>query len=94
MNAAAEKLVLQGLLKGIANGALAVCATHVQRNLVHALDLGSNLGPAEDKADLRTVSMPDGHIPSGLDHVGDMERGFPGSIILVFDRLTLLILDQ
>ena len=38
--------------------------------------------------------MPDRHVPSGFDHVGNVERGFFSRLVLVFNGLVLLILDQ
>ncbi len=38
--------------------------------------------------------MTDGHIPAGFDHVGDMQGGFLGGLVLVFHGLVLAILDQ
>ncbi len=61
---------------------------------MHAFCFGSDLRAAQDKANLRAVAVADHHLIAGLDHVGNMDAGLLGSIILVFDRLMLGILDQ
>ena len=88
------EFVLQILLQGIANRALGVGAAHIQRNLVHALGLGRDLGPPQDEAHLRAVAVPDDHLVAGLDHVGDMQAGLLRGLVLVFHRLVGGVLDQ
>ena len=88
------KLVLQVLLQGISDGALAVGTAHIQRHLVHALCLCGDLGTAQDEPDLRSIAVTDGHVPALCDHLGDVDGGLPGSLVLVFHRLVGLVLDQ
>ena len=94
LDAAAVQLVLQRLLQGVADGALAVGPAHIQRHLVHAFYLGGNLRAAQDEAHLRAVAVTDGHVPACLDHVCDVVGGFFCGLVLIFNRLTFLVFDQ
>jgi hypothetical protein len=94
VKAAPVEFILQCLLQGIANGALAVSAANIQGHLVHAFDFMGDLGAPQDKTNLRPVAMPDDHIPAGFEHIGDVECRFAGRLILVFHRLVVFIFDQ
>ena len=89
-----EQFVLQGLLEGIADRALAVGTAHIQRDLVHAFHFCGNFRTAQDEADLRSVAVTDGHIPARFDHIGDVVRRLAQRLVLVFHRDVLGVFDQ
>ena len=88
------QLVLQILLQGITDRTLAVCAANIQWDFVHPLGLRRDLGTPQDKSNLRAISMPDHDLITGLDHIGDVNAGFRGGKILIFNALVLGVLDQ
>lgn len=55
--------------------------------------VASQLGAAQDEADLRAVAVGYGHIPAVLDHPGNMARCLVGRLILILDALVLFVLD-
>jgi hypothetical protein len=61
---------------------------------MHSLNLVRHLGPAQDKTYLRAVSMANRHVPTGFDHIGNVQTGFLSRQVLVLNRLMLTILDQ
>ena len=88
-----EQVVLQVLLQGIADGALAIGAAYIQRHFVHPFHLVGNLRPAQDKSHLRPITMADDHIPALCDHISNVLRAFLSRLVLVLDSLVLGILD-
>ena len=91
---ALEQPVLEGLLEGIADGALAVRDAHVEGDLVQALHPGGNLGTTEDEAHLGPVAVPDRDLPPGLDHVGNVTGRLLGGLPLVLHAPVRGIPDQ
>ncbi len=85
---------MQVLLQRVTDGALAVGPAHVQRDFVHPLDLMGNLGAPQDETDLRAVSVADGHFPTLLDQVGNVEAGLFRGLVLVFDGAVSLVFYQ
>ncbi len=71
-----------------------VGAADVQRDFVHALDLVRDLRTAQDEADLGAVAVPDGQVPSRLDHVDEVARRITQGLFLVLDGLVPGIPDQ
>ena len=87
-------LILKCLLELVADGTLRVCAAHIQRDLVHALHLGGDLRAAQDEANLRPVTVADGQVPAGFDHIGDVVGGLAQGLLLSLHADTLFIFDQ
>jgi len=52
---------------------------------VHAFIFSRNFGAAQKESNLRAISMTNGHIPAGFDHVRNVLRGFCGGCILILD---------
>jgi hypothetical protein len=61
---------------------------------MHPRDVGRDLGTAQDEADLRTVSVPDGDVPTLFDHIGDVMRRLTGCLVLILNGLMLLVWNQ
>jgi hypothetical protein len=86
------ELVAQPLYEHVADRALDVGARVIhrhRRNLVNR-----QLRAPQDEADLRPVAVGDHDVPSGLDHVGDVDRQRADHLVLVGDRLARAIADQ
>ena len=94
LDPAVEQLVLQCLLQLVTDRPLAVRTAHIQRNFVHTLVLGGNLGPAQDETNLRAIAMPDSDIPPGSDHVCHVTGSLAQRIFLVFNGNMLGITDK
>src|SRR5690606_17573987 len=86
--------VVQILLKGIANGALAVCATDVEWYFVKSFGLCCYLRTLQDETNLWAVAMRNGHFPAIADHARNMLGRFTGGDILILNRLSGFILYQ
>ena len=56
--------------------------------------MGGDFGLAQDQPDLGSVAVTDGHVPAGFDHVGDVESGFVGGLVLVLNALVGVIFNQ
>ena len=60
---------------------------------MHSGNLLRDLRAAQDEADLRPVAVPNGDIPSLLDHIADVVYGFFSRHILIAHRLVLRIFN-
>lgn len=61
---------------------------------MHALDLGRDLGAAQDETDLRPVAVTDGQVPACFDHIRDVMGGLAQGLFLILDRDVLVVLDD
>ncbi len=55
--------------------------------------VGCEFGAAQDKANLRTVTVRDHNIPTVNDHVGDVFHRLRRGLILIGNGLMVLVFD-
>jgi len=61
---------------------------------VHTSGFGGNFRAAQNVTNLRTVPMTDCHVPTLLDHVGNVQGGFLCGFILTFNGDMFIVFDQ
>ena len=61
---------------------------------MHPFHFGSDLRPAQDEPNLRTVAMTDRQVPACLDHIDDVVRRLAQSLLLIFHGDVLAVPDQ
>ena len=86
--------VLEVLLQGIADCALAVGAAYLQRYLVHPLHRAAISERRRMNPTCGPLPCGQRHIPARLDHVCDVITRFFRRLILIFDAYMLRIFDQ
>jgi len=93
-DAAPPQFVLKVLLQRVANRALRIRAADIEGKFMQPFGFRGDFGTAKDEPDLRAVLVPNGDIPSGFYHSGNVEGGFLRGLVLILHRFVGFVFDE